>query len=137
MDYQEALDKEPEDQRHLTSVKDRIFHHLIGNDGHGYCRTYGSSVPRSLVYPHDPVVRNNTSESELVEKISTKVIEEVTKKLTEEFSILTRQWGMKYDELTSRMDRMEKNGETTPNPHPLVSPNFYINRFGSEFLFTF
>lgn len=41
---------EPEDQRDLDEVKDRIFHRLIGEDGHGYCRTYGASAPPRLVY---------------------------------------------------------------------------------------
>lgn len=41
---------EPEDQRGLDSVKDRIFHEIIGPDGHGYCRTYGASAPPRLVY---------------------------------------------------------------------------------------
>ncbi|KAL6219804.1 hypothetical protein ACLB2K_007563 [Fragaria x ananassa] len=50
-DYEERLLMEPEDQRNLKAVKDRVFHSVMGEDGHGYCRTYGSGVPGNFVYP--------------------------------------------------------------------------------------
>ncbi|CAN1781473.1 hypothetical protein LINPERHAP1_LOCUS15445 [Linum perenne] len=41
-------------------VKDRIFHHIMGKDRHGYCHTFGSSMPRSLVYPKSSSFENTT-----------------------------------------------------------------------------
>ncbi|KAL6184927.1 hypothetical protein ACLB2K_041062 [Fragaria x ananassa] len=67
-----------EDQK-LTAVKDRVFHDVIGEDGHGYCRTYGSTVPRNLVYPQEPL--ETASSNDLIAKIT----EEVTEKLKESF----------------------------------------------------
>ncbi|KAH7853339.1 hypothetical protein Vadar_001364 [Vaccinium darrowii] len=33
-----------------TEVRDKIFHEVLGEDGHGYCKTFGAGVPRSAVY---------------------------------------------------------------------------------------
>lgn len=33
-----------------TEVRNDIFHKVLGEDGHGYCKTYGAGVPRSAVY---------------------------------------------------------------------------------------
>ncbi|KAL6225623.1 hypothetical protein ACLB2K_004472 [Fragaria x ananassa] len=68
-----------EDQK-LTVVKDHVFHDVIGEDGHGYCRTYGSTVPRNLVYPQEPL--ETASSNDLIAKIT----EEETEKLKESFN---------------------------------------------------
>ncbi|CAN1128812.1 hypothetical protein LINPERPRIM_LOCUS22290 [Linum perenne] len=60
--YEDLLSKEPEDQRKLIAVRDRIFHIVMGDDGHGYCRTYGSSVPRHLVYPKPSTLSETTND---------------------------------------------------------------------------
>ncbi|CAN0875689.1 hypothetical protein LINGRAHAP2_LOCUS10981 [Linum grandiflorum] len=49
--YEDLLLEEPEDQRELITIRDRIFHEVMGADGHGYCCTYGSSVARDRMYP--------------------------------------------------------------------------------------
>ncbi|KAL6141937.1 hypothetical protein ACLB2K_060223 [Fragaria x ananassa] len=67
-----------EDQK-LTAIKDRVFHDVIGEDGHGYCRTYGSTVPHNLVYPQEPL--ETAGSNDLIAKIT----EEVTEKLKESF----------------------------------------------------
>ncbi|CAN1125181.1 hypothetical protein LINPERPRIM_LOCUS31535 [Linum perenne] len=71
--YEDLLSKEPEDQRKLIAVRDRIFHIVMGDDGHGYCRTYGSSVPRHLVYPKPSTLSETTND------LLKKLIEEVTR----------------------------------------------------------
>lgn len=118
MDYQEALDKEPEDQRQLTSVKDRIFHELIGQDGHGYCRTYGSSVPRSLVYPQNPT-SPHVSTSELMENINKEVTRRLTE-VTEQFDLQILELSKKYDEVISQLRQMSCSGERTSVPNAPV-----------------
>ena len=124
MDYQEALDKAPQDQRQLTSVKDRIFHELVGQDGHGYCRTYGSSVPRSVVYSHAPTSAH-VSTSELVENIT----KEVTKRLTEQFSLQMQELSKKvYDDVISQLHQELSEGTVQP-PHASVSPSYLVNLF--------
>nr|XP_011457665.1 PREDICTED: uncharacterized protein LOC105349524 [Fragaria vesca subsp. vesca] len=73
-----SLVRPVEDQK-LTAVKDRVFYDVIGEDGHGYCRTYGSIVPRNLVYPQEPL--ETAGKNDLIAKIT----EEVTEKLKESF----------------------------------------------------
>ncbi|CAN1145325.1 hypothetical protein LINPERHAP2_LOCUS14615 [Linum perenne] len=71
--YEDLLSKEPEDRRKLIAVRDGIFHIVMRNDGHGYCRTYGSAVPRHLVYPKASTSFENTND------LLKKLIEEVKK----------------------------------------------------------
>ena len=110
-EYNTLLAEEPEDQRNLTIVKDRIFHKLIGEDGHGYCRTYGTTVPRSLVYTRDVVAPAPPNTEELVQKITS----EVTEKLTQSF---TKQMEDNFRELRERIKFLESIDGT--NPHPMV-----------------
>ncbi|KAL6194344.1 hypothetical protein ACLB2K_035428 [Fragaria x ananassa] len=67
-----------EDQK-LTAIKDRVFHDVIGEDGHGYCRTYGSTVPRNT-YGYCRTL-GTASSNDLIAKIT----EKVTEKLKESF----------------------------------------------------
>ncbi|KAL6191697.1 hypothetical protein ACLB2K_038087 [Fragaria x ananassa] len=69
-----SLVRPVEDQKH-TAVKDRVFHDVIGEDGHGYCRTSGSTMSRNLVYPQEPL--ETADNNDLIAKIT----EEVTEKL--------------------------------------------------------
>ncbi|KAG5529247.1 hypothetical protein RHGRI_029819 [Rhododendron griersonianum] len=48
-EYNERLSQIDEPLR-MIEIHDKIFHELFGEDGHGYCLTYGSGVPRSAVY---------------------------------------------------------------------------------------
>ena len=83
---------EPEDQRNLKVVKDRIFHEVIGEDGHGYCRTYGSGVSRRSVYPNEP--------------ISSQTTHDLMQKMTESMSKLQDQVNM----LQAQIDFLENKG---------------------------
>lgn len=51
----------------------------MGEDGHGYCRTYGSSVPRNFVYPQSSTPSGNSND--LVQKIT----ESIAKHFEEKF----------------------------------------------------
>ncbi|XP_062028834.1 uncharacterized protein LOC133744808 [Rosa rugosa] len=106
-EYDKKLLMEPEDQRELRAVKDRIFHELLGEDGHGYCRTYGSTVPRSLVYPQESMPSHNTND--LIQKIT----EEVTEKVKEAF---TRKMQDQLDMLQARINFLESNDGQNRNP---------------------
>ncbi|XP_062012637.1 uncharacterized protein LOC133729171 [Rosa rugosa] len=81
-EYEKRLLLESEDQRNLKVVKDRIFHELIGEDGHGYCRTYGSGVPRRFIYPLAP------SSYETTDDLIQKVTESVSKKFQDKLNML-------------------------------------------------
>ena len=48
-EFNRQLSLLPEDCRTLEA-KNATFHELIGHDGHGYCHTYGRTVPRNAVY---------------------------------------------------------------------------------------
>lgn len=94
---------EPEDQRNLKAVKDRIFHELIGDDGHGYCRTYGSGVSRRSVYPNEP--------------ISSQTTHDIMQKMTESLSKIQDQLNM----LHSRIDLLENKAVRDTNQSGQVS----------------
>ncbi|KAI8535966.1 hypothetical protein RHMOL_Rhmol10G0217800 [Rhododendron molle] len=53
----------------MIEIRDKIFHEVFGEDGHGYCLTYGSGVPRSAVY------QKNAGPSEVKEFVLGEVIE--------------------------------------------------------------
>ncbi|KAL6176539.1 hypothetical protein ACLB2K_053172 [Fragaria x ananassa] len=96
-----------EDQK-LTAIKDRVFHDVIGEDGHGYCRTYGSTVPRNLVYPQEPL--ETAGSSDLIAKIT----EEVTEKLKESFDKkLEDAIKMLQAQIANNMDCTTARGEET------------------------
>lgn len=56
---------------------EKIFHDLVGKDGHGYCKTYGTSVTRSAVYPKE-IGPSQASSSLTVEEITQQVCNTVT-----------------------------------------------------------
>ncbi|KAH7861260.1 hypothetical protein Vadar_023898 [Vaccinium darrowii] len=53
LDVIEIVDLLSEDERTIEA-RDRIFHSIVGEDDHGYCRTYGGGVRHSSVYKKDP-----------------------------------------------------------------------------------
>ncbi|CAK9183901.1 unnamed protein product, partial [Ilex paraguariensis] len=58
----ERLSQIPElDQ--TPTLRDQIFHEVFGEDGHGYCKTYDTRVPRSAVY------KLNTTSSDVLNPI--------------------------------------------------------------------
>ncbi|CAN1272552.1 hypothetical protein LINPERPRIM_LOCUS14614 [Linum perenne] len=59
-EFENYLLNEPENQKGLAVVRDTIFHHIMGKDRHGYCRTFGSSMPRSLEHPKSSSFENTT-----------------------------------------------------------------------------
>ncbi|CAN1159718.1 hypothetical protein LINPERPRIM_LOCUS22127 [Linum perenne] len=61
----------------------------MGEDGHGYCRTYGSGVPRNLVYPPSPTSPENSID--------------VLKSLTKTIS----QFGEKLEAINNRLSSLE------------------------------
>lgn len=61
----------------MIEIRDKIFHQVFGEDGHGYCLTYGSGVPRSAVY------KKNAG---LSEASSASTIEEITRQVHEKLS---------------------------------------------------
>ena len=103
-----------EDQQ-LTAVKDRIFHKLIGEDGHGYCRTYGSTVLPNLVYTQEPSVpasNNNTVIAKITEEVTKKLQESFEKKFEDAIRMLQAQ-------IANNMD--STGGRNTNNAHAMVS----------------
>lgn len=74
-------------------MKDAIFHDLVGKDGHGYCRTYGASVPRSLVYTQEPAVAQPSTHDLIkqMEQTFERRLEEQYKKFQEELNAIRNQ----------------------------------------------
>ncbi|KAL7222914.1 hypothetical protein ACSBR1_024575 [Camellia fascicularis] len=61
---------------------EKIFHDLVGKDGHGYCKTYGTGVTRSAVYPKE-VGPSQASSTLTVEEITQQVRNTVTQEIEE------------------------------------------------------
>ncbi|KAL7168154.1 hypothetical protein ACSBR2_038570 [Camellia fascicularis] len=67
-------------------VQDKIFHNLVGKDGHGYCKPYGIGVPRSAVYKKD-VSPSQASSSSTVEEITQQVRQTVTQEIEQRLTV--------------------------------------------------
>ena len=67
-------------------VQDKIFHNLVGKDGHGYCKTYEIVVPRSAVYKKD-ISPLQASSSSTVEEITQLVRQTVTQEIEQMMTI--------------------------------------------------
>ncbi|KAL6228465.1 hypothetical protein ACLB2K_002415 [Fragaria x ananassa] len=104
-----------EDQK-LTAVKDRVFHDVIGEDGHGYCRTYGSTVPRNLEYPQEPLETAGSNDfiAKITEEVTEKLKESFDKKLEDAIKMLQAQ-------IANNMDCITAQGGRNTIAHGLVS----------------
>ncbi|KAI8535308.1 hypothetical protein RHMOL_Rhmol10G0164100 [Rhododendron molle] len=73
-----------------TEVRDKIFHKVLGDDGHGYCKTYGAGVPRSAVYGRSSCLSHASSSSTLNE--ITSQVREASQENEQRLSIEIEQW---------------------------------------------
>ncbi|XP_062004726.1 uncharacterized protein LOC133721963 isoform X2 [Rosa rugosa] len=101
--YEKKLRKESEEDQNLTSVKDRIFHSLMGDDGHGYCRTFGAGVPRSLVYPKESNISQSTND----------LVQRITEQVRQEFQVQLQQ-------LHARIDFLQNKDTSTESPRQIA-----------------
>ncbi|CAK9162781.1 unnamed protein product, partial [Ilex paraguariensis] len=85
------------------ALRDQIFHKLFGEDGHGYCKTYGTSVPRSLVYQKD-TSSSDTPNSAFIEKICHVVCEKLEPQIKAEF-----------DKVHARIGLLESQADSVPD----------------------
>lgn len=90
-EFERELSKVLECDRTIE-VRDRIFHELVGKDGHGYCRTYGSGVSMKNVYENN---MGRSAQSLNVDELTRKIKEvtqKVIDKVMEQFSEFRNQW---------------------------------------------
>ena len=73
----------PGDCRTLEARND-IFHELIGHDNHGYCRTYGRTVPRRAVYKDGAGPSQSAPQPSTIVQITQQVRAELRDVLREE-----------------------------------------------------
>ncbi|XP_028123671.1 uncharacterized protein LOC114320806 [Camellia sinensis] len=73
----------PEDCRTLEA-RNAIFHELIGHDNHGYCRTYGRTVPRRAVYKDGAGPSQSAPQPSTIVQITQQVCAELRDELREE-----------------------------------------------------
>ncbi|XP_028106283.1 uncharacterized protein LOC114305410 [Camellia sinensis] len=73
----------PEDCRTLEA-RNAIFHELIGHDNHGYCRTYGRTVPRRAVYKDGTGPSQSAPQPSTIVQITQQVRAELRDELREE-----------------------------------------------------
>ncbi|KAG5553257.1 hypothetical protein RHGRI_011200 [Rhododendron griersonianum] len=86
---QKVLAEIPESLQTIE-VRDKIFHKVLGKDGHGYCKTYGAGVPRNAVYGQSSRLSHASSSSTLNE--ITRQVREATQEIEQRLSIEIEQW---------------------------------------------
>ncbi|CAN1235561.1 hypothetical protein LINPERPRIM_LOCUS4544 [Linum perenne] len=111
-EFENYLLNEPENQRGLAVVRDRIFHHIMGKDRHGYCRTFGSSMPRSLVYPKSSSFENTTDLLKMISEQLNQFGERLEKLEARVISIENKERNTnetkRRDKLNQRMKTLQK-----------------------------
>ncbi|KAF5747281.1 hypothetical protein HS088_TW05G00001 [Tripterygium wilfordii] len=75
-EYEQRLSEYAESER-TVAIRDQIFHELMGEDGHGYCQTYGSGIHRSAVYDR----HKQSSSISTNDMISTEIARQVNEAL--------------------------------------------------------
>ncbi|CAL5352520.1 unnamed protein product [Camellia sinensis] len=95
-------------------VQDKIFHNLVGKDGHGYCKTYGIGVPRSAVYKKD-VSPSQASSSSTVEEITQQVRQTVTEEIEQRLTVeieqrVTEKLKAEFEQVRAWMDFIRSQG---------------------------
>ncbi|KAH7845077.1 hypothetical protein Vadar_006450 [Vaccinium darrowii] len=68
-----------------TEVRDKIFHEVLGEDGHGYCKTFGAGVPRTAIYGQSSSPSHASSSSTANE--ITRQVREATQEIEQRLSI--------------------------------------------------
>ena len=74
----------PEDYRTIEDARNSVFHDVVSEDGHGYCRTYGKDVPWSMVYGDKSKSSQSGSQSSTVVEITKQVRTELRQELRDE-----------------------------------------------------
>ncbi|XP_028055616.1 uncharacterized protein LOC114259788 isoform X3 [Camellia sinensis] len=83
-EFERQLSMLPEDYRTTEDARDSVFHDVVGEDGHGYCRTYGKDVPWSMVYGDKSKSSQSGSQSSIVAEITKQVRTELRQELRDE-----------------------------------------------------
>ncbi|XP_028114042.1 uncharacterized protein LOC114312063 [Camellia sinensis] len=112
-EYNEQLSMIDEPLR-TEEVQDKIFHNLVGKDGHGYCKTYGIGVPRSAVYKKD-VSPSQASSSSTVEEITQQVRQTVTEEIEQRLTVeieqrVTEKLKTEFEQVRAWMDFIRSQG---------------------------
>ncbi|GMP34735.1 hypothetical protein CsSME_00007486 [Camellia sinensis var. sinensis] len=78
----------PEDYRTTEDARDSVFHDVVGEDGHGYCRTYGKDVPWSMSGSQSSIVADITKQvrTELRQELRDEIREELREEMRTELS---------------------------------------------------
>ncbi|GFZ09020.1 hypothetical protein Acr_20g0008280 [Actinidia rufa] len=101
-EFNRRLSKIPAELQ-TTEVRDNIFHELMGSDGHGYFRTYGSSVPRSAVNGqgfNPSQASSSSSIAEITRPVREVVTQELEQRITEKFMV-------EFQGMKARLDSYE------------------------------
>ncbi|XP_028078514.1 uncharacterized protein LOC114280353 [Camellia sinensis] len=87
-EYNLHLWKVPKEQ-HTIEYCDGIYHKIIGNDGHGYCKTYGRGVPWSAVYARGSSPSQSLAAPSFIDEITQRVAQDVESRFTTTIKNLT------------------------------------------------
>ncbi|CAL5415040.1 unnamed protein product [Camellia sinensis] len=80
-EYNLHLWKVPKEQ-HTIEYCDGIYHKIVGNDGHGYYKTYGRGVPWSAVYARGSGPSQSLAAPSFIDEITQRVTQDVESRFT-------------------------------------------------------
>ncbi|PRQ19757.1 hypothetical protein RchiOBHm_Chr7g0220741 [Rosa chinensis] len=75
----------------------------MGDDGHGYCRTFGVGVPHSLVYPKESNISQSTND----------LVQRITEQVRQEFQVQLQQ-------LHAPIDFLQNKDTSTGSPRQIA-----------------
>ncbi|CAL5353229.1 unnamed protein product [Camellia sinensis] len=87
-EYNAHLWKVPKEQ-HMIEYCDGFYHKILGNDGHGYCKTYGRGVPWNAVYARGSGPSQSLAAPSFIDEIAQHVTQDVESRFTTMIKNLT------------------------------------------------
>ena len=80
--------KVPKEQ-HTIEYSDKIYHKIVGKDGHEYCKTYGRGAPWSAVYARGSGPSQSLAAPSFIDEITQRVTQDVEARFTSMIKNLT------------------------------------------------
>ena len=103
---------------------------MMGEDNHGYCRTYGRAVPHKAVYKRDHGLSQAFSSSTVVEitnQVRAAVTQEIEAKMTQEIEDrMTQKFMAQFEQMKARIEFLESQGGTIGKLSLLSSSPFSL-----------
>jgi hypothetical protein len=129
--FQSRLEDLPEEERSVPSQRDKIFHDVVGRDGHGYTLAYGSGIPRSVITRAESsgasssqggVLHTGEEVEQLLQSMEARIREQVRTEMRAEMRAeLRAEWRSDMEELEARISQSRSPLISDPPPTSHVS----------------